>query len=1243
MRITDLKIDGFGVWNGLQLEDLSDRVSVLYGPNEAGKTTLLQFIRGMLYGFSDERRRRYLPTQGEGPAGGTLHLADSSGDVLLRRSAQADETGTVAERVDIRTEDGRRLADGALATLLGKVDERTFNNVFAVGLRELQELGTLSDTDAARHLYRLTAGLDRVSLVEVMRELAASRNRILAADERPSQVVHLLGERERLRREIDELSSLASDYERSLREREGLAREIERLEVELRELEREVRRIETAIKIEGRWRERAALDAKLAAMEPLPKLPERAVERLAALDAAIAARRQRLAEVRGEATRTAEELENLPIQESVWKQSARIHALGDQIEWAETLETQVAALATEVAKLTDEVNGHHDHLGLSGSNDTEASPWSDRSLLSLRPLARSLSEAKRKLEAAESVIEKLKSSNTSLDVELRKALGARNDNDLTNAHARAGSLVSQLRRRVQLDERISQLHEQHRQAATRHRRLLDRQLMPGWVLTGLGGVFAFGVALILSGLFLPATITGPLGWWLATLGLGGSVVAGIAKLALERSVRQQLESCDQLHHSLELQVKQAKDERDTLDAKLPRGGGPLITRLQEAERELAAIEELLPLESRRRTSNGELRAAEEELEKCREAQRSARRRWQTALTAAGLPHDFSPRRLRELGNRREMIVDVRQRLALRRQELDVQRRSLMRLTERVSLLTAEAGLPSSAGTAAELIRRLLSELTRQEALVARRDELTEMITRLRREQSRVVRQGRRIARRRQEFLKSVRAKDAEEIRHWVELVEQAARLRETRALVEREIMTAIGDEKREAEWRTLLDGVAPSELERRWEELAADVGRRETQLKALYERRGELGAQIAALAADRRPAEKRLQYSIVGRRLKDALRRWKVLATTHRLLEAVRRIYETERQPETLREASSYLVELTRGRYKRVWTPLGEHVLRVEAADGSMLPVESLSRGTREQLFLSLRLALASSYARRGIDLPLVLDDLLVNFDADRAKAAATVLRDFAASGHQLLVLTCHEHLSKLFRTLKVDVRRLPEHADVDLVSRPTEEPIAAPPPTPPLPVPKRRAVAVARKPVQLERVVEAAPVPLPVASPEFFEDDLEAYSDWDVVVVPAPVEVAPPVAKKPIVEPVPEPIPDEPDTEAYEVVEERIDLRGRTFWSGEGAEDFAGEFAERIVDRFTRYGWGEAVEEPPAEREADEQLERPVVEPRTRPRNAETEDAWYDPRPARRKSSSAELANELNDLLDLDDEADAA
>ena len=58
----------------------------------------------------------------------------------------------------------------------------------------------------------------------------------------------------------------------------------------------------------------------------------------------------------------------------------------------------------------------------------------------------------------------------------------------------------------------------------------------------------------------------------------------------------------------------------------------------------------------------------------------------------------------------------------------------------------------------------------------------------------------------------------------------------------------------------------------------------------------------------------------------------------------------------------------------------------VDDADGSSLAVELMSRGAREQLFLRMRLALVDYYRRREIEMPLVLDDVLVNFDDERSR-----------------------------------------------------------------------------------------------------------------------------------------------------------------------------------------------------------------------------------------------------------------
>ena len=66
-----------------------------------------------------------------------------------------------------------------------------------------------------------------------------------------------------------------------------------------------------------------------------------------------------------------------------------------------------------------------------------------------------------------------------------------------------------------------------------------------------------------------------------------------------------------------------------------------------------------------------------------------------------------------------------------------------------------------------------------------------------------------------------------------------------------------------------------------------------------------------------------------------------------------------------------------------------------------------LSRGTVEQLYVCVRLGLVRAFASRGLRLPLLLDDVCVNFDPARAEATAGVLADFARE-HQVLLFTCH-------------------------------------------------------------------------------------------------------------------------------------------------------------------------------------------------------------------------------------------
>jgi uncharacterized protein YhaN len=501
---------------------------------------------------------------------------------------------------------------------------------------------------------------------------------------------------------------------------------------------------------------------------------------------------------------------------------------------------------------------------------------------------------------------------------------------------------------------------------------------------------------------------------------------------IERSNARGLEACQKQINMLQLQIKQAKEERESLDRTLPRGGGPIAGRLQTAQAELAALEELSPLDARRKAARREAESAGARVEHTQTELAAAQRRWRDALVKNGLPEGLSTKQVRELARRGDHLAQLARRLEHDREELQQRRRELDGVNERIGQLAAASGASVAGSRPTEVLRELVERLARQEEHVQQYRTLRGRDRVLRRKQAKHEAAVRLWKSRRRKLLARLGTDSEQEFRQRAVEHARAEVLRRDRQALQAEIDAAIGGQCSEKEIADQLAGSSGEELEARWDTLAGQLQTVEGRLQERFEKRGQLGEQLSAVAADSRPAARQLELAVVEKRLQDAIHRWRVLAVTNRVLDSIRTIYEQDRQPETLQEASGYLERLTQGRYTRVWTPLGEDVLHVDDARGESLPVEALSRGTREQLFLSLRLALASSYARRGVQLPLVLDDVLVNFDTPRAKAAAAVLRDFARSGHQLFVFTCHDHIKKLFKSLKVDVTSLPDRAALD-------------------------------------------------------------------------------------------------------------------------------------------------------------------------------------------------------------------
>lgn len=95
-------------------------------------------------------------------------------------------------------------------------------------------------------------------------------------------------------------------------------------------------------------------------------------------------------------------------------------------------------------------------------------------------------------------------------------------------------------------------------------------------------------------------------------------------------------------------------------------------------------------------------------------------------------------------------------------------------------------------------------------------------------------------------------------------------------------------------------------------------------------------------------------------------------------------------------------------------TPFGRSTIELESAeDGRVVDAAFLSRGAAEQIYLAIRLALADE-VETDEPLPMLLDDLFVNFDDGRLESAVGLLtRIVRERRRQIIFMTCHAHTAE--------------------------------------------------------------------------------------------------------------------------------------------------------------------------------------------------------------------------------------
>ncbi len=1040
MRVEDLHIEGFGPFAAKQVGPFTGSIVVIHGVNEAGKSTLLAFIRMVLFGFPRLPDRHYPPLAG-GQHGGRLTLVDSSG----RRFIVERFRGTHGGPVSIKTGDGAPADEANLRRLLSDTSSDVFKNVFAFSLDELQEDKSLQNADVDNQIY--SAGMGAARLPGALNAIRNKKNEIFRRQGRRNAIAGLIAELEVVGSRLDEAQGNAAKYGSLVARLSEIGQEIESGgsdRAKLQQQSGEVARLQ-----EG-WDDWVALievDDQLNELPSFDGFPENAVGRLEAAQ-----------ERAGNGKRDLEEdAEKLKLAEKSAEESIADESLLEHRENVERIRRGRASFDASVQDLPDRKGELQSLEAALGERLRDLGPdWVEERLdsfdtsigtrdhieVSRQTLAGSHADLRERTSRLEQFQGLLKEHR---EVELR----ARNAVEEKEGPSLDAAAVEQKRTalratRTRLDE-----YARQRQRHTDFRGQLESSAGPAEVGRQSSGLQRMGLPLLLA---LAAVVLMAAGAFLGQealiiSGFAGFVLLGVIGYILIRGERTPSGAGGPVNQALAGLVRDAEIAETKAEAELQEAAAPLGLILPDAvaldviEGELDSVSEALraweALRQRLadatqavRQQQGRADDAAQARESAREALEAVQGEWRTWLVDRGLAETLTPETMVEFRGSVETARFALGEVRTMRSRIKAIEKDIDEYKELIVPLAGTFGIPIG-GTPIETgVSRELASAA--DALIARYVAVGDSVNRrdvAREEAENVGQRVRRLEKRLEEYQEVVvkllgagGTDDPEEFRRRAAQHDERRDLERKRGGYQTNLQRLTGPGEQFERFKEELAQASPQALEETSRELAEQIEANEEIGDTLLREQGEKRTLLGQLTSEAESSALRVKRNALMEELREQAREWTKLTIAEDLLLRTRTKFEEERQPGVILHAQKFFGAITGQRYPRLYAPIGEQTVTVIDENGVSKQPSELSRGTREQLYLALRFGLIREFGERTECLPVVVDEVLVNFDPDRARRAAEAFVELSRT-NQVLVFTCHPEMVDLFTGVAPDTQ----------------------------------------------------------------------------------------------------------------------------------------------------------------------------------------------------------------------------
>ena len=259
-----------------------------------------------------------------------------------------------------------------------------------------------------------------------------------------------------------------------------------------------------------------------------------------------------------------------------------------------------------------------------------------------------------------------------------------------------------------------------------------------------------------------------------------------------------------------------------------------------------------------------------------------------------------------------------------------------------------------------------------------------------------------------DFLRSVDAVDEDSFIEKNKTVERKKHL--DRIIVEKKgyIQSRVGLGVVYNEFIEYVKSSSPEENHQRLNSALKRLSELNAEKDELFQTIGETRTRIDYLSTNEDMSKQKTALEIGRQKIKEFGREWAANKIALCMLDKARKKYEKERQPAVIKKAEEIFTHVTQGDYSRIFKPMDSDDIFIVDENERVKGLLEMSRGTREQLYLALRFGLIAEHEKRSEPLPLIMDDIFVNFDDDRNNQILDRVREFSKK-RQVIVLTCHK------------------------------------------------------------------------------------------------------------------------------------------------------------------------------------------------------------------------------------------